>query len=78
MSFINSDRYPKCKFFCLANVSDATSIGIQTLLMEKCAKLDLRNRLVSICVDGAAVNLGVHHGLSALLKEDMLWRVAVH
>ena len=29
-------------------VSDATSIGIQTLLMERCAKLDLRNRLVSI------------------------------
>eukprot|EP00731_Ephydatia_muelleri_P004623 Em0002g799a len=26
-------------------VSDATSIGIQTLLMERCAKLDLRNRL---------------------------------
>eukprot|EP00731_Ephydatia_muelleri_P037641 Em0527g1a len=34
-----------CKFFCLADVSDATSIGIQTLLMERCAKLDLRNQL---------------------------------
>ena len=46
--------------------------------MERCAKLDLRKRLVSICVDGAAVNLGVRHGLSALLKEDMPWLVAVH
>ena len=43
--------------------------------MERCAKLDLRNRLVSICVNGAAVNLGVHHGFS---KEDMPWLVAVH
>ena len=78
VTFINADGHPKCKFFCLADVSDATSIGIQTLLMERCAKLDLRNRLVSICVDGAAVNLGVRHGLSALLKEDMPWLVAVH
>ena len=54
----------------LADVSDATPIGIQTLLMERCAKLDLRNRLVSICV-------GVRHGLLALLKEDMPWLVAV-
>ena len=45
---------------------------------KMCPKLDLRNRLVSICVDGAAVNLGVHYGLSALLKEDMPWLVAVH
>ena len=57
VTFINADGHPKCKFFCLADVSDATSIGIQTLLMERCAKLDLRNQLVSICVDGAAVNL---------------------
>ena len=78
VTFINADGNPKCKFFCLADVSDATSIGIQTLLMERCAKLDLRNRLVSICIDGAAVNLGVRHGLSALLKEDMPWLVAVH
>ena len=79
VSFINSDGHPKCKFFCVANVSDATSIGIQTLLMERCTKLDLRNRLVSICIDGAAVNLGVRHGLSALLKEeDTPWLVAVH
>eukprot|EP00731_Ephydatia_muelleri_P038170 Em0671g2a len=79
VTFINADGHPKCKFFFLPDVSDATSIGIQTLLMERCAKLDLRNQLVSICVDGAAVNLSVRHGpLSALLKEDMPWLVAVH
>eukprot|EP00731_Ephydatia_muelleri_P006686 Em0003g934a len=78
VTFINADGHPKCKFFCLADVSDATSIGNKTLLMETCAKLDLRNQLVSICIDGAAVNLGVHHGLSALLKEDMPWLVAAH
>ena len=78
VTFINADGHPKCKFFVLPDVSDATSIGIQTLLMERYAELDMRNRLVSICVDGAAVNLSVRHGLSALLKEDMPWLVAVH
>ena len=37
VTFINADGHPKCKFFCLADCSDATSIGIQTLLMERCA-----------------------------------------
>ena len=78
VTFINADGHPKCKIFCLANVPDAISIGIKTLLTERYAKLDLRNRLVSICIDGAEFNLGVHHSLSTLLKEDMPWLVAVH
>jgi len=35
-------------------------------------------KLVSICVDGAAVNLGVRHGLAALIKKDVPWLVAIH
>ena len=31
-----------------------------------------------ICVDGAAVNLGVRRGLVALLREDLPWLVAIH
>ena len=34
--------------------------------------------MVSACVDGAAINLGVHRGLVALLQEDMPWLVAIH
>ena len=33
---------------------------------------------MSICVDGAAVNLGVRQGLAALLRQEMPWLVAVH
>ena len=38
----------------------------------------MAQKLVSICVDGAAVNLGVHNGLSTLLKQELPWPVAIH
>ena len=38
----------------------------------------MAQKLVSICVDGAAVNLGIRRGLSALLKQELPWLVAVH
>ena len=39
VTFINADGHPKSKIFYLANVPDATSIGIKTLLTERYAKL---------------------------------------
>ena len=36
-----------------------------------------RDKLVSACADGTAVNLGIHHRLIALLQEDMPWVVAI-
>jgi len=46
-------------------VSEATASGIQKLLVEYFAKLsiDLVKELVSLCVNGAAVNLGVRRSL---------------
>ena len=38
----------------------------------------VRYRLVSLCVDGAAVNLGIRHGLAALLRGELPWLVAIH
>lgn len=78
--YMGADGSRKCHFFCLANVGDATSPGIQALLKEKFAEtgIDLQAKLVSICVDGAAVNLGVRRGLAALLRKDMPWLVAIH
>lgn len=68
--FIGSDGKVECRFFQLKDVPDATASGIRSLLLESFAKfgIDLAQKLVSICVDGAAVNLGVRRGLSALLK----------
>ena len=68
--FIGSDGKVECRYFQLKDVPDATASGIRSLLQESFAKfgIDLAQKLVSICVDGAAVNLGVCRGLSALLK----------
>ncbi len=64
----------------LKDVLDATAPGILKLLVETFAAfgVDLMKKLVSICVDGAAVNLGVRHGLAALIKKDVPWLVAIH
>lgn len=58
------------------DVPDGTASGIRSLLLESFAKFGIE--LVSICVDGAAVNLEVCRGLSAFLKQELPWLVAVH
>ena len=73
MIFVGSGGKPECQFFWLKNIPDATPSGIRSLDLnsfEKFFGVDLAEKLVSICthVDGAAVNLGVHQGLSTLLK----------
>ena len=74
MMFIGTDGKVECRIFQLKNVPDATAPGIKNLLLESFANcgIDLTHKLVSICVDGAAVNLGVRRGLSALLKQATL------
>ncbi len=69
-----------CFFLQLKDVLDATAPGILKLLVETFATfgIDLMKKLVRICVDGAAVNLGVRHGLAALIKKDVPWLVAIH
>jgi len=79
--FVCADGRAKCCFFCMKDVADATAPGIKTLLENTLADLGVEDwqwRLVSICVDGAAVNLGVRQGLAALLRQEMPWLVAVH
>ena len=65
-------------FFRLKDVPDATSSGIKSLLLESFAEygVDFAQKLVSVCVDGVVVNLGVHRGLSTLLKVP--WLVSIH
>ena len=78
--YVGVDGSPQCTLLCLADVQDATAVCIKALLTRKLQEIgiDLGEKLVSICVDGAAVNLGVRRGLSALLKQDMPWLTAVH
>ena len=78
--FVGADGKVECRFFQLKDVPDATSSGIKSLLLESFAEfgMDLAQKLVSICVDGAAVNLGVRRGLSTLLKQESPWLVSIH
>ena len=34
--------------------------------------------MACLCVDGAAINLGVRCGMAALHREDMPWLVVIH
>ena len=77
--YVNSGKV-ECRFFQLKDASDDTAPGLKSLLLESFAYfgIDLAQKLVSICVNGAAVNLGVHNGLSALFKQELPWLVAIH
>lgn len=80
MLFIGYDGKTKCQFLCM---KDVTAAGIKTLLEVTFADLGVENwssRLVSLCVDGAAVNLdlGIRHGLATLLCKDVPWLVGIH
>ena len=71
----------ECRFFQLKDISDASAVGVKAALEEAFAELgvsDIYNQMACLCVDGAAVNLGVRRGMAALLREDMPWLVAIH
>ena len=72
---------PQCHFLCLKDVSDASAAGIKATLEMYFTDMgisDYQNRLVCLCVDGAAVNLGIRHGMATLIREDVPWLVAIH
>ena len=79
--FVCADGRAKCCFFCMKDVADATAPGIKTVLENALADLgaeDWQWSLVTISVDGAAVNLGACQGLAALLRQELPWLVTVH
>ena len=56
--FIGSNGTAQCCFFQSKEVSDSTASGIKvTSFATFC--IDLVEKLVIICVDGTAINLGV-------------------
>ena len=51
-----------CRFFQLKDISDASAVGVKAALEEACAELgvsNIYNQMACLCVDGAAINLGV-------------------
>ena len=59
--YVGSDGKPECRFFQLKDVPDETASRIRSLVLHSFEKfgVDLEQKLLSICVDGAPVNLGV-------------------
>ena len=81
VKFVDSNGEVKCHFLSLNNVPDGTAQGLRTGMDKTLTNLDIadyKERFVAFCADGASVNMGVHHGLVALLQEDMPWMVAIH
>ena len=79
--YVNSSGKPEYRFFGLKDGVDATATGVKTTLEQAFAEVgisDLSQQTVCLCVDGAAVNLGVRRGLAAQLLVDMPWLVAIH
>ena len=59
----------------------ANAETLKTILLHEFEELgiNLEEKLVAICADGAAVNFGVRGGLVALLRDDeMPWLVGIH
>ena len=75
------DGKPKCHFLRMKDIADGTANGLKVSLEDTFNELDIEwvhKRLVCVCVDGAAVNLGVRAGLVALLRKDMPWLIGMH
>ena len=71
----------ECQFICIKDVADATAPGIKALIEATFSEYGIdnwRSKLVSVCFDGAAVDLGVRHGLATLLRENIPWLVTIH
>ena len=73
--FVKADR-TECLFFCIKNIADATALGIKAVLEKALTELDVeewQSKLVGICVDGAAVNVGKVFQYPKAAKCAALW-----
>ena len=62
VSYVRPDGKTNCQFLCIKDVADATATGIKDMLEKAFTDLGLEDwssKLVGMCVDGAAINLGI-------------------
>ena len=81
VQYLTSSGKAECMFLKMKDILHSSAAGIKECLEETFGELgleDYRERMVALCVDGAAVNLGIRRGVAALLREDMPWLVATH
>ena len=79
--FLYLSDVPKVKFFSIEDAQNADANGLKECLVSAFARFDsndFQKHLLGLNVDGAAVNMGIHGGLGALLKELSPWLMVVH
>ena len=81
MMFARQDGTIDCRFLRLKDVADATAEGIFATVQDVFAEMgidDWKTKLIGLCVDGAAVNLGRRRGLVTLLRQEVPWIEGIH
>ena len=69
------------KFISIEPANNANVEGIHSCIkeaFERVGMLYLSKNVITSNVDGAVVNTGVHHGVSALMKESSPWLQVIH
>ena len=79
--FLLCNGNPMLKFISIEPANNANAEGIHICIkeaFEQAGVLDLSKKVIMLNVDGAAVNTGVHHGASVLMKEPSPWLQLIH
>ena len=81
VAYLGSSGEAEVHFLAMKYVQDATAAGLVACITDTFQALgidDWQKKLVSVCMDGAAVNLGVRRGVAARLRVEMPWLVGIH
>ena len=79
--FLNEDGRVNLKFLSIENPAAADAPHLVECVREAFHRIgivDFSSHLHGLNVDGASVNLGVHRGVAARLKEESPWLTAIH
>lgn len=78
---LNEDGRAVLKFLSIENPPVADAIHLVECIREafhRIGVVDFSSHLHGINVDGASVNLGIHRGVAARLKEESAWLTTIH
>lgn len=78
--FLNEDGRVNMKFLSIENPARADAAHLVECIKEAFHRIgivDISSHLHGLNVDGASVNLGVHKGVAALLKNECPWLTAI-
>lgn len=78
VKFFNKERGGLQSFLGIEDVKHAHADGALSAVFEKAGLDNWKEKVVFLCADGAAVNLGKRSGVAAKLKEESGHLLAIH